>query len=416
MSRNNTWIVETASETVFIFVHGILSSSETCWRNPKTNAYWPELVAQDSRLCAPSVFVSGYTADIGAGILDAYDAAQQAMAYLDDAGQPGAPLRKSRIVFVCHSQGGIVVRQMLLSFTKKFRDKKVGLVLCGSPSWGSLWATALMPFALLLRFRQAKVLKWAGPELIRLDRDFMSLLDDHRVPGLTGMCLVETRGAGPFLPLFVSEASATRYFHYWRRVPKATHSMLVKPDSAENLSHKYLVDWARERGFIDATISAAQTLDDDVQQLPPVGPANDSQGTPALTSKEFSKTPPADEEKQTSAGLTEPPTLERTDTDATQHLFVTAGTLTYADGRDKAFAKVVDIALSEKNLELAKRASEALTYTDGRDTQKQKIIEWLIGERRFVEATELANTLTYLDQRDEYKLAVLAAASIPKRT
>lgn len=163
MIRNNSWIVKNTSHTVFVFVHGILSSSETCWLNCEADVCWPQLVASDPRLSAPSVFVSGYTADLGSGIIDVYDAAKQVMAYLHDAGRPEAPLRKPRITFVCHSQGGIVVRQMLLSFTEKFRDKQVGLVLCGSPSWGSTWATILTPFSLLLRFRQAKALKWAGP-------------------------------------------------------------------------------------------------------------------------------------------------------------------------------------------------------------------------------------------------------------
>jgi pimeloyl-ACP methyl ester carboxylesterase len=266
MVRDNCWIVKNTSHVVFVFVHGILSCSETCWLNREAKAYWPQLVASDPRLAAPSVFVSGYTADLGSGIIDVYDAAQQVMAYLDDAGDPEAPLRKPRIIFVCHSQGGIVVRQALLSFTEKFRDKKVGLVLCGSPSWGSTWATFLTPFALLFRFRQAKALKWGAPELIRLDREFLSLLENHRIPQLNGMCLVETRGAWPYLPLFVSEASATRYFPSWRRVPKTTHSMLVKPNSTEDLSHKYLVDWARDLHFVNAADSISHVVDE-------VGPA-----------------------------------------------------------------------------------------------------------------------------------------------
>jgi tetratricopeptide (TPR) repeat protein len=261
MYVNNTWVVKNNSPTVFIFVHGILSSSESCWFNKKARTYWPDLVAHDQMLCTPSVFVSGYTADLGSGIIDTYDAAEQVMLHLRDAGQPGAPLQKPKMVFVCHSQGGIVVRQMLLIYTEEFRDKKIGLILCGSPSWGSVWATLLTPMALLLRFRQASALKWGGSHLVHLDRDFGSLLGSKRIPGLDGMCLIETRGGLPLLPKFVSEASATRYFRGWHRIPKMTHGMIVKPDQLGHLSHKFLVDWVRQNGFIEASSVSNETAE-----------------------------------------------------------------------------------------------------------------------------------------------------------
>jgi hypothetical protein len=84
---NNTWVLKNNSPTVFIFVHGILSSSQACWFNSETQTYWPSLVAHDPKLSAPSVFVSGYTADIGSGIIDTFDAAEEVMLHLRDAGQ-----------------------------------------------------------------------------------------------------------------------------------------------------------------------------------------------------------------------------------------------------------------------------------------------------------------------------------------
>src|SRR5689334_5557086 len=48
------------SDTHVIFVHGIFSSSDTCWRNESNGAYWPSLVASDDALGHPSVFLADY--------------------------------------------------------------------------------------------------------------------------------------------------------------------------------------------------------------------------------------------------------------------------------------------------------------------------------------------------------------------
>ncbi len=260
MVSNNSWIADTKSPTVVVFVHGILSSSDSCWFNRNTGTFWPKLVADDPDLAGPSVFVSGYTAGIGSGLIDIYDAAEQVMLYLEDGGKRDAPLRRSQIVFVCHSQGGIVVRQMLLSNTDKFSTKKVGLVLCGSPSWGSFWGTALLPLTLLLRFRQATALRWAAPSLVRLDRDFFKMLGRKRIPDIAGLSLIETKSAIPLLPSIVSEASATRYFPDWQRI-LGSHGQIVKPDGPKHLSHKYLVSWMRQHGFVpDDQLAESQVL------------------------------------------------------------------------------------------------------------------------------------------------------------
>lgn len=249
---NNTWVHESQSRTVIIFIHGILSSSDSCWRNSKSKSYWPEIVAGDPGFEDLGVFVSGYTADVGAGLYDVRSAADDVLAQLRRPGQGSAPLDKDRILFVCHSQGGIVVRQMLCSYFEEFREKQVGVVLCGSPSWGSIYATLLAPIAVLLRSKQGIALRWGGATLKNLDRDFLDLLRLKRISKITGTCLAETRGRlfGIPIPKLVSEASATRYFNSWYQIPKTTHSSLVKPDSMSHLSHIRLRDFALTNRFL----------------------------------------------------------------------------------------------------------------------------------------------------------------------
>ncbi|QPF92411.1 alpha/beta fold hydrolase [Bradyrhizobium commune] len=238
------WISRTSPVTIFVFVHGINSSSDSCWLNKKTRTYWPSMVAEESRLGHPSVFVSGYPAGPAAGKFDVYDAAQHVMLGLRDAGNPNPPLDRSKIVFVCHSQGGIVVRQLLLSEKDVFKDKQVGVILCGSPSWGSIWANLAAPIAWALRYQQLSALAWGGTGLVRLDRDFRRFIAEQKGFQLTGVSLVETRGIIPFFPTIVSEASATRYWPEWYRIYDASHSSIVKPSNLSDESHRRLVDWA----------------------------------------------------------------------------------------------------------------------------------------------------------------------------
>lgn len=251
MVENNTWIRQSSSRTVVVFVHGILSNSDACWRNVGTNSYWPELVGGDPGFEEPAVFVSGYAAGPGAGLYDVRAAADDVLALLRTPGAGPAPLAKDRLLFVCHSQGGIIVRQMLCSHFPQFREKRVGVVLCGSPSWGSFYGTLMAPLALLIRYRQGSALSWGGSTLRNLDRDFLDLLTEKRIPDLTGICMAETRGRllGIPFPKMVAEPSATRYFR-WYPIPKTTHGSLVKPDAASHLSHVRLRDFAHTNGFL----------------------------------------------------------------------------------------------------------------------------------------------------------------------
>lgn len=250
MPQNNTWINSTTSRCVVVFVHGILSDSNA-WRNKKAGTYWPAMLSEDPQFEDASVFVGGYTAGLGAGLYDVYAAANDVLANLRSPAETPSPLDKDAILFVCHSQGGIVVRQMLTTHFEEFATKKIGMILCGSPSWGSHYATFLAPITLLLRFRQATALRWGASTLRNLDRDFLNMMEAKRIPKLVGLCLVETRGRflGIPFPKIVSEVSATRYFS-WQPVAHTTHGSLVKPSSRTHGSYVHTRDFAHRNGFL----------------------------------------------------------------------------------------------------------------------------------------------------------------------
>ena len=163
-SINNSWQTNNAaSDTAIVFVHGILSDAKACWTAPPKagkSAYWPELVAKDSAFSTitlddnglprkqhVSVFRAGYFTAWDAGKYGVQDCAVELFRGLDNPVKSDAALGKSNILFICHSTGGLVVRQMLLNERDIFRPKKIGLLLVASPALGSAWGKQLSPLA-----------------------------------------------------------------------------------------------------------------------------------------------------------------------------------------------------------------------------------------------------------------------------
>ena len=53
------WIRKPKGETSSVFVHGILSSGEKCWRNDN-GIYWPELLKNEPELGSLGIYVFTY--------------------------------------------------------------------------------------------------------------------------------------------------------------------------------------------------------------------------------------------------------------------------------------------------------------------------------------------------------------------
>jgi Putative serine esterase (DUF676) len=127
---NNLWYVSNDSTSVVVFVHGILSDSRSCWLAKGENrVYWPQLVSEDERLPHPSIFLGGFYTAVDAGKFDIADCAKELFNGLTtpDGQRRSPPIDKKRLVFICHSTGGIIVRHMLLNNIDRFRDKQIGL-------------------------------------------------------------------------------------------------------------------------------------------------------------------------------------------------------------------------------------------------------------------------------------------------
>jgi hypothetical protein len=142
--ENNVWYTYDKSDTVFVFVHGVLSDSRSTWAyededDPSRNNNWSRLIHGDPKFSDPSIFLGGFHTEMDSSDYGMRDAANELFRALAISIDPAneAVLDKPNIIFITHSTGGIVVRHMLYRETAAFADKKVGLVLIASPSIGS---------------------------------------------------------------------------------------------------------------------------------------------------------------------------------------------------------------------------------------------------------------------------------------
>ncbi|MBS1832857.1 MAG: hypothetical protein JST65_09090 [Acidobacteria bacterium] len=260
VAANNSWHHYVPSNTVFVFVHGVLSDALECWFNASNGAYWPSLVAGDVQNFPVPIFNGGYYTSKLSTHYAVPDCAKELFDALHDRlpdPRPGSNGRllppaasHDRIVFVCHSLGGIVVRHMLTNFPEAFRTRKIGLVLVASPSMGSQYGTWLRYLAQALRNETAQTLQFHSEDLTKLDYQFQQHLKTLPAGSLYGMELAEHHmivpgflsKAGALLrivaPPVVPRGSALRYFEDSAIViPETDHSTIVKPRGIDHGSH-----------------------------------------------------------------------------------------------------------------------------------------------------------------------------------
>ncbi|MCG7363525.1 alpha/beta fold hydrolase [Roseomonas sp. ACRSG] len=248
-SVNGEWVKRPfQGAPVVVFVHGVLSNGEACWRHPKSG-FWPSIVADDSELAEVGVYVFSYKTGFFSGnyhLSDAVDALKELL-------KLEGILTPSGVVFVCHSMGGIVVRKYLVSRVTELieRDVPVALFLIASPSLGSSYANWLSPLARRLRHSQADALRFSQSNawLNDLDREFLNMKEQRRLR-LAGKELIEDQ----FVVFHrwwrnqvVQPFSGARYFGEPLKVPNSDHFSIAKVENGDTLQHRllrqFIVEW-----------------------------------------------------------------------------------------------------------------------------------------------------------------------------
>ncbi|MBY3531217.1 alpha/beta fold hydrolase [Rhizobium laguerreae] len=249
-----TWLSQPQNGTVVIFVHGVMSDAEA-WRNAN-GTYWPSLLTQDPRTRGVGVYIFEYETGLFSGtyrINDAVDALTNHLR-LDKV------LTAQRLIFVCHSMGGIVARRYLLREELDLLEAKIeiGLFLAASPSLGSEYATLLSPLSsVLFRHAQIDILRSSAMNawLLDLDHDFKTLLNAKRLK-IIGKELFEDKFIAKkffLMRTVVDPISAARYFPEPYRVPLSTHFTIATPEDRNAIQHRLLVEFL---GKLDPYVQA----------------------------------------------------------------------------------------------------------------------------------------------------------------
>jgi len=104
------YIRRTNADTVIVFVHGIFGGSVGTWTNSETHAYWPTLLLDDAAFKGADVYVYSYsTPYFGPSYtIDELIENMRLVLENDEVFQS-----HKRVVFLCHSMGGLLVRGYL---------------------------------------------------------------------------------------------------------------------------------------------------------------------------------------------------------------------------------------------------------------------------------------------------------------
>lgn len=242
------WLRKPAGETSVVFVHGILSSGEQCWRN-RNGMYWPELLQQEPELAALGIYVYTYQTGVFSGsyrISDIVDDLKERLFYVDKV------INHHQIIFVCHSMGGIVVRKFIVERILEInrQNLSIGLFLVASPSLGSDYANYAKLISNLVGNVQAKALGFSQENnwLNDLDKEFKNIKESGGL-NIQGKELIEDQPM-IFKKLFkkqiVEPFSAARYFGEPYKVPGSDHSSIAKPENTEAIQHRLLVEFIKK--------------------------------------------------------------------------------------------------------------------------------------------------------------------------
>ncbi|MGH8854319.1 MAG: esterase/lipase family protein [Telluria sp.] len=265
------WVNEPAGkQTAVVFVHGVLSSSESGWTH-ENGSSWPQLLSKALPEASVAIYTYAYNTSLDSGSYSIDNAADvlQTLFQLDGL------CHFRNIIFVCHSMGGLVARRFLVRRHYEYPDIAFSFFLVASPTQGCDYANWLTPIGKLVGHAQVDALRVSqtNPWLTSLNSDFAGIVRARRI---TGKELVEDRSifqtGGFFRKPIVSPLAAGGLFPDPLKIPKSDHFSISKPDGPTALQHRMLLSFVRDTMNAPAPLPVADHSDHCGQSLPPLVP------------------------------------------------------------------------------------------------------------------------------------------------
>ena len=217
------------NKNVLVFVHGLGGDAVKTWTN-RNGVYWPRIVANDPELDDYDVYVYAYETDPLSECLGVPDLATQMHGRLrsDKVFET-----HDRVIFVSHSLGGLIVREMLTTFDELI-PKTPLLLFYGTPGHGAeiaRWAS------ILTRCQQVQDVR---PEQLNSFIRSLNKSWKHRISGrIRSRCAIEgfsIKGVGRL----VKPATAEALCDDISQTIAGDHFAIVKVDCDRDDPHLFL--------------------------------------------------------------------------------------------------------------------------------------------------------------------------------
>jgi pimeloyl-ACP methyl ester carboxylesterase len=217
-----------ARDTAVIFVHGIMGDLRGTFTS-RSGVFWPDLLKTDPLFKDADIYTYGFSSTLWEKGLDIKQLAGEMHAALTAHRILNG---HRRIVFVCHSMGGLVTRAFLTTYRDELRDKLAFLYFFATPSSGS--AIASVGRHLFPNSHLEQMATTAGEAFLRdLQAEWLAAGFGRTIPSY---CAYENKKFQNVVYI-VAWASAAGLCNQGLIAIEADHLGVVKPAGVEDKPH-----------------------------------------------------------------------------------------------------------------------------------------------------------------------------------